>query len=79
MFPHIIRIEASRSLTEPEIIPMPYVTENNRVTLVLPISQGELVEAVEFVKRCVTETGCPVLFMYRAFKNGLCLKINVKN
>lgn len=45
------RVEASRPLTEPEIIPMPYVTENNRITLVMPVVQDELVEAVDFVKR----------------------------
>ncbi|KAG7166270.1 Chondroitin sulfate synthase 2-like [Homarus americanus] len=49
------KLEACRSLTEPEIIPMPYVTENNRITLVLPIIQAEMVEAVEFVKRYEAE------------------------
>lgn len=49
------KIEASRSLTEPEIVPMPYVTENNRITLVLPVTQAELMEATEFVKRYEAE------------------------
>lgn len=49
------KVEATRSLTEPEIIPMPYVTENNRITLVLAITQAEMVEAVEFVKRYEVE------------------------
>lgn len=49
------KVEASRPLTEPEIIPMPYVTENNRITLVMPVVQDELVEAVDFVKRYEAE------------------------
>lgn len=49
------KLEATRSLTEPEIIPMPYVTENNRITLVLPITQADMVQGVEFVKRYEAE------------------------
>ncbi|XP_050729542.1 chondroitin sulfate synthase 2-like [Eriocheir sinensis] len=49
------KVEASRLLTEPEIIPMPYVTENNRLTLVLPVDQSELVEATQFVQRYEAE------------------------
>lgn len=45
------RMEASRLLTEPEIVPMPYVTENTRVTIVLTVTQAYLSEATQFVKR----------------------------
>ncbi|KAG0725180.1 Chondroitin sulfate synthase 2 [Chionoecetes opilio] len=49
------KLQASRLLTEPEIIPMPYVTENNRITLVLPVHQAELAEATLFVQRYEAE------------------------
>lgn len=53
------RMEASRLLTEPEIVPMPYVTENSHVTIVLTVTHDYLSEATQFVKRLVV---CPLLF-----------------
>ncbi|CAL4137218.1 unnamed protein product, partial [Meganyctiphanes norvegica] len=49
------KTEASRPVAEPEMIPMPYVTENNRITLVLPVNQDNLLQAVDFVNRYESE------------------------
>lgn len=49
------KFEATRPLTEPEMIPMPYVTENTRVTLVLPVIQADIIKATEFINRYEVE------------------------
>ncbi|XP_076048148.1 chondroitin polymerizing factor [Oratosquilla oratoria] len=45
------KMEASRPLTQPELIPMPYVTESNRIILVLPIHSSEINKAMEYIER----------------------------
>uniref|UniRef100_A0A0P4W3X9 Hexosyltransferase n=1 Tax=Scylla olivacea TaxID=85551 RepID=A0A0P4W3X9_SCYOL len=69
------KIQASRLLTEPEIIPMPYVTENNRLTLVLPVDQSEIVEATQFVQRyeaeCMVKGEQTFLMLALLYKPGV--------
>ncbi|KAG7201076.1 hypothetical protein KM043_017619 [Ampulex compressa] len=45
------RIEVCKPLGAVEILPVPYVTENTRINLVLIIDAGKRAEAVEFLKR----------------------------
>merc|ERR1719193_1486595 len=42
------RVNLMRPLSRVEIVPMPYVTENTRVTIVLPVSMGERDAVVSF-------------------------------
>ncbi|XP_045106284.1 chondroitin sulfate synthase 2-like [Portunus trituberculatus] len=69
------KLQGSRLLTEPEIIPMPYVTENNRLTLVLPVDQSEIVEATQFVQRyeaeCMVKGEHTFLMLALLYKPGV--------
>ena len=59
-------------LAEPEIIPMPFVTENSRISLIVPVNEGDLRASLglvkSFAKNCI-EKGDRVflmlVFLYR--------------
>lgn len=42
-------MEAVKTLGKAEILPVPYVTENSRVSLILPIKKSEIPLALEFI------------------------------
>ncbi|KAK4314086.1 hypothetical protein Pmani_014616 [Petrolisthes manimaculis] len=69
------KMEASRLLTEPEIVPMPYVTENTRITVVLPVAQDYLSEVTQSVKRyeaeCMVKGEQTILLLALLYKPGV--------
>lgn len=46
----IKRFEVCKPLGKVEILPVPYVTENSRVTIVLPVQEMEIEVAMEFLQ-----------------------------
>ena len=63
-----------QELAEPEIIPMPFVTENSRISLIVPVNEGDLRASLglvkSFAKNCI-EKGDRVflmlVFLYRCY------------
>ena len=55
-----------QELAEPEIIPMPFVTENSRISLIIPVNEGDLRASLSlvrsFAKNCI-EKGDRVFLM----------------
>ena len=72
-----------QELAEPEIIPMPFVTENSRISLIVPVNEGDLRASLglvkSFAKNCI-EKGDRVflmlVFLYRWYVLvSLCRKL----
>ena len=69
-----LRHQKVQELAEPEIIPMPFVTENSRISLIVPVNEGDLRASLglvkSFAKNCI-EKGDRVflmlVFLYRWF------------
>ncbi|KAL7641451.1 UNVERIFIED_CONTAM: hypothetical protein RMT77_007322 [Armadillidium vulgare] len=49
------KIEAFRGVTQPEFIPMPYVTENGRVNILIFIQSNDAAKAIDFMQRLQKE------------------------
>jgi len=61
-----MRCHVVQELAEPEIIPMPFVTENSRISLIVPVNEGDLRASLglvkSFAKNCI-EKGDRVFLM----------------
>jgi len=61
-----MRCHVVQELAQPEIIPMPFVTENSRISLIVPVNEGDLRASLtlvkSFAKNCI-EKGDKVFLM----------------
>ena len=71
------RVNLMRPLSRVEIVPMPYVTENTRVTIVLPVTMGERDTVVSFfdsyARNCLDtgdNTYLYIVFIYDAAEDA---------